>query len=298
MEKVNKTKIKRILLTFGLILIATAGILIARVSTLNPTLSSSPDRSPSAAIASTTTTAGIKAAKWASNVQLTYKGDSLTLRSNGIPNHPRPSEYALPPAGVMLPTPDNAYVALDPTKAQDYQFNIPLKPIKADKPTSTSLGPIGIMISGAAMFNPYEGDNKSVAMFDNFSIKNSKGQDVGFLDSCNGHPTPMGEYHYHALPPCITQTVDQSNGPSHIIGVAFDGFPIYGDRAINGRKLTAQNLDRCNGIASATPEFPEGIYHYVLLDAKDSTSSIRCFTGTSTVKMIMPGMPPGGGPPP
>lgn len=295
-------KIKRTLLTFGLILIATASILIACVSTSNVTSNSSPDTSPSASpnasVTNTLTTAGIKAAKWASNVKLTYEGDSLTLLSDGIPNHPRPPEYALPPAGVMLPTPDNAYVGPDPTKAQDYQFTIPLKPIKAGKPTSTSLGPIGIMISGAGMFNPYEGDNKSVAMIDNFSIKNSKGEDVGFLDSCNGHPTPMGEYHYHALPPCITQTVDQSNGPSHIIGVAFDGFPIYGDWAIDGRKLTAQNLDQCNGITSSTPEFPDGIYHYVLLDAKDSTSSIRCFTGTSTVKMMMPGMPPGGGPPP
>jgi hypothetical protein len=240
------------------------------------------------------TTAGVKAAKWGSNVKISYSNNSFTFASNGIPNHSRPAEYALPPAGVMLPKPDNAYAGPDPTKAQTYNFTIPLTPTKIAKPTSTSLGPIGMMISGAALFNPYEGDNKSVATFDNFSIKNSKGEDVPFLDSCNGHPTPMGQYHYHALPPCITQVVDEADGPSHIIGVAFDGFPIYGDRAMDGSKLTASQLDGCNGITSPTPEFPKGLYHYVLLDTKDSTSSIRCLSGKSNITMTMPGMPPGG----
>jgi hypothetical protein len=54
----------------------------------------------------------------------------------------------------------------------------------------------------------------------------------------------------------------------------------------------------CNGITSATPEFPKGIYHYVLFNTKDSTSSIRCFSGKSSVKMKMPVMnrPPRGRP--
>lgn len=153
------------------------------------------------------------------------------------------------------------------------------------------MGPIGAMISGTVLFNPYEG-NGGVATMDNFSVKNSKGEDVYFLDSCNGHPQPMmGDYHYHALPTCITQVVDKEGGPSHLIGMAFDGFPIYGDRAMDGGKIMATQLDACNGITSPTPEFPNGIYHYVLLDTKDSTSSIRCFSGTSSVTMRMPGMP-------
>jgi hypothetical protein len=136
------------------------------------------------------------------------------------------------------------------------------------------------MISGAALFNPYEGDAATVALASNFTVKDSAGKDVAFLDSCNGHPTPMGQYHYHGLPSCVTAQVDTATGPSHIIGVAFDGFPIYGDRDINGTQITAAQLDTCNGITSATPEFPNGVYHYVLLPAADSTSSIKCFSGT------------------
>jgi YHYH protein len=255
---------------------------------------------------SSSTIAGVKTAKWGSNVKISYAGNNFTFISNGIPNHPRPAEYAYFPdrqPGVVWTT-SNAFAAPDRTKAQNYNFTIPINPTKSAKPTSTSLGPIGAMISGAVLFNPYEGDNTSVATTDNFAVKNSKGQDVSFLDSCNGHPQPMmGDYHYHALPTCITRVVDKAGEPSHLIGVAFDGFPIYGDRAMNGSKIVATQLDTCNGITSSTPEFPKGIYHYVLLDTKDSTSSIRCFSGKSSVKMRMPGMNrlPGGrpsGPPP
>lgn len=236
------------------------------------------------------TTTGVQTAKWGDNVSISYAGNSFTFASNGIPNHDRPAEYVLPQVGMMMPTPTTAYVGADPTKIQNYSFTLPLIPTKSAKPTSTSLGAIGVMVSGAVLFNPYEIDNQTIATLDNFSLKNSQGRDVAFLDSCNGHPTPRGQYHYHALPPCITRVVDEVGGPSHLIGVAFDGFPIYGDRAIDGSKIEVTQLDTCNGITSATPEFPKGIYHYVLLNTKDSRSSIRCFSGKSNVSMRMPGM--------
>lgn len=234
---------------------------------------------------------GLRAAKWGSNVTVTFTNGTLRYQSNGIPNHSRQAEYALPNAGVRVPGASSAYAGADPTKAQSYDYQIPLVPTKAATPTSTSLGTIGVMISGAALFNPYEGDGTTVATASNFSVKNASGQDVAFLDACNGHPTPMGMYHYHALPPCVTATVDVAGGPSHLIGIAFDGYPIYGDRDITGKQLTAADLDGCSGITSATPEFPQGVYHYVLLPTTNATSSIRCFTGKVTITTQgMPGM--------
>lgn len=291
------------LLAIGLTITAYGIFLLAFLSKLtgiaNTTTAPITTELSAATASGSSTTAGVKAAKWGNNVQLSYSDNSFTFVSNGIPNHARPAEYALPKPETMPGTKLNAttaYVGADPTVAQNYKFTIPLNPTKSAKPTSTSLGPIGVMISGAVLFNPYEGDNTSVATTDNFTLKNSKGQDVGFLDSCNGHPMPMmGDYHYHALPKCITQVVDKAEGPSHIIGVAFDGFPIYGDRAMDGSKIVATQLDTCNGITSATPEFPKGIYHYVLLDTKDSTSSLRCFSGKSSVTRRMPGMQGGPG---
>jgi len=231
------------------------------------------------ATTSVSTETGLQSAKWGSNVTVTFANGSIRYRSNGLPNHTRQAEYALPNAGVRVPSAATAYAAPDPTQSQSYDFTITTKPTKAATPTSTSLGTIGVMISGAALFNPYEGDGTTVAMASNFTVRNSAGKDVAFLDACNGHPTPMGMYHYHALPPCVTATVDVAGGPSHIIGIAFDGYPIYGDRDINGRQLAAADLDQCSGITSATPEFPNGTYHYVLLATANSSSSIRCFSG-------------------
>lgn len=237
------------------------------------------------------TAVGLQAAKWSSNVTISFENGVVRYRSNGLPSHARQAEYALPNPGVRVPGSTTAYAAPDPTRAQSYDFRIPTTPKRAAQPTSTSLGTIGVMISGAALFNPYEGDGTTVATASNFTVKNAAGADVAFLDACNGHPTPMGQYHYHALPPCVTATVDQAGGASHLIGIAFDGYPIYGDRDINGAKVSAAALDQCNGLTSPTPEFPSGIYHYVLLDTADSRSSVRCFTGeVDRAAVGMPGM--------
>ena len=235
------------------------------------------------------TQSGMQSAKWASNVTVSFANGVMRYRSSGIPNHARQVQYALPNPGSRVP---GAMIAgADPTAAQSYDVQIRLVPKKAATPTSTNLGTIGGMISGAAPFIPNEGDGTTVAMASNFAVKNAGGASFAFLDSCNGHPTPMGVYHYHAPPPCVTAMVDTDGGPSHIIGVAFDGYPIYGDRDMTGKQLTATDLDRCGGMSSATPEFPQGAYHYVLLATATAASSIRCVMGQVSISpSMMPGM--------
>ncbi len=285
--------------------LAVAGLVLAGC-TATASTSTSTDHSsmtstsePDTSSTSTGSTAdGLMLASWGDDVSVSFSDGSLRFVSDGIPNHDRQDEYAVPTAGVRVPDASSAVAAADPTVAQDYDFTITTNPVLADEPTSTALGTIGVMISGAALFNPYEGDGTTVATASNFTVLNDAGEEVAFLDTCNGHPTPMGTYHYHALPTCITAVVDEEGGPSHVLGVAFDGFPIYGDRALDGTQLTADDLDECSGIFSATPEFPEGIYHYVLLDTADSSSSIRCFSGvvdeslTQTTAGGMGGMHP------
>ncbi len=265
----------------------------------------------SATTASTTsssTKAGLKKTKWGKNMAVSYGTSTIRLRSNGIPNHSRPEYYAVPKQGAELGaiTPANSEVAADPISAQSYDYKITTNPKKISKTTAAPLGSIGMMISGAVLFNPYEADSTTVAQASNFSLPAPDGSVASFIDTCNGHSTPAmgnggGQYHYHALPICVSKKVDASTGPSHIIGVAFDGFPIYGKRDIKGKVIPASKLDKCNGITSATPEFPNGIYHYVLPGTSNATSSIRCFHGKVDSSLItqMPNMggPPGGGPP-
>jgi len=213
---------------------------------------------------------------------------------DGIPNHERDAYYAVPNAGVVVPDASSSYVMKDPTKAQTYSFDISSSPAYSSEVTKAPLGSIGVMISGAILFNPYEGDGTTVAMSSNFTVTNSDGIMASFIDKCAGHPTPnSGAYHYHGLPECVTAKVDKSEGPSHIIGIALDGFLIYGAKDINGKIVPSSALDECNGITSPTPEFPDGIYHYVLPGTADATSSIRCFHGVVDMSQIQQ-MPPMG----
>lgn len=147
----------------------------------------------------------------------------------------------------------DAHAGADPTVAQAYDYTIPTSPKKGAAVTAAPLGVIGVigvigvMISGWTLFNPYEGDGTTVAKATNFFVTGTDGSQVWFLDTRNGHPTPMGQHLYHALPGCVTATIDQPGGPSHILGLAFDGFPIYGDRDATGSKIGADALDACTG---------------------------------------------------
>jgi len=291
---------------------ASASALLALAACGGVAASGSTAKTTTATTASTTsssTKAGLQKTKWGKNMTVSYGTSTVRLRSNGIPNHSRPKYYAVPKQGAGLGaiTAADAEVAADPINEQSYDYKITTSPKKISKTTAAPLGSIGMMISGAVLFNPYEGDGTTVAQANNFSLTAPDGSVAPFIDSCNGHSTPAmgnggGQYHYHALPGCVSKTVDTSTGASHILGVAFDGFPIYGKRDINGKVISVSKLDKCNGITSATPEFPNGIYHYVLPGTNNATSSIRCFHGKVDSSLItqMPNMggPPGGGPPP
>jgi len=260
------------------------------------TASSSTD---AAASASSDTTDVVKAASWNPTIKISYTDGSINFQPDGIPNHERDAYYAVPNAGVVVPDASTANIIKDPTSAQTYSFDIPSVPTFSTETTKTSLGSIGVMISGAVLYNPYEGDGTTVAMANNFTITNAAGITASFVDKCAGHPTPGmngtgGAYHYHGLSGCVTTKVDTTTGPSHIIGIALDGYFIYGANDINGKAVPASSLDECNGITSPTPEYPEGVYHYVLPGTADATSSIGCFHGKVDASQIqaMPNMMP------
>lgn len=234
----------------------------------------------------TDTAAAARATRWGSNVTITQGADTFRYRSNSRPNHTLNAEYVMPDNfTTCVPHPTPACTHIEPASQAISEVAIDVtittRPQKVSRTFSLPFGAMGVLISGAPAFNPFEGDGVTVAMNANFNLTNAMGQQVPFMDSCNGHPSPhpQGQYHYHGLPTCVTSQVDQPNGPSHIIGFAFDGFPIYGDRDIRGARINPSTLDECNGIESPTPEFPAGIYHYVMLDVPTVQSTIRCLHG-------------------
>jgi hypothetical protein len=248
----------------------------------------------------TTTTspyvAAYKGASWGSTVTASFPGScEMTLTTTGKPDYTPPAYYLVPSSGS---DPVVAHTAVTDTALSLMSYSdienglkgvtttLNICPEKASSTTAAGLGAIGYLISGTAMFNPFEADGTTPAVADNasytFTDSNGVSQTAMFLDQCASHSNGS-TWHAHGNPDCVTAQVDTTTGPSHLIGIALDGFPIYGGRDIDGTVVTVSQLDACNGITSATPEFPSGAYHYVLpIGVTTKYASINCFAGTVT----------------
>jgi len=242
----------------------------------------------------------VAAAHWSENATVTIGETTFRFVSDGIPNHDVAESYVVPAAGNMPPfgsDPTSSFeiiASADLFQESPVDVEIPLVPVAADTPSDTNMGMIGVMISGARLFNDYEDMARQVvALNDNLTIGTAS-----FVDSCNAHTLQDGhQYHYHGVPPCISETVDQAGTHSAMIGVLLDGYPVYGPLGANGVEMTNADLDACSGHFEATPEFPDGIYHYHLtLDA--APYSIDCYHGVVSAQVAMdggaPNMPTGG----
>lgn len=242
--------------------------------------------------------------KWTSNVARTLGEGSWTFKSDGLPaSNFLATNYAVP-ANPLDVSAAGASVIASATvlRDQNYDYTLPLTPVYTKKVTATNQGPIGFLLDGAALYNPYEANHSTVATSDNF-IATVNGVSASFLDSCDGHPGPGGQYHYHGLPACLvayatgasasvtsvsvvsgktTSAVSEMNTASRrpvILGFAFDGFGIYDNIAMDAKTIPVSSLDACNGIFSPVPGYPHGVYHYVLENVKGVRSSIGCFHG-------------------
>jgi len=229
------------------------------------------------------TTSSIKAAQWADNVTITIDETVNTFRfeSDGLPSHGFAEKYLIPSDPANQPFEDKPVEFFKVVNSADYFKTSPVdttittQPSYVDEVTDTSLGRIGVAISGAQIFNDYENLERTVVAQDDQVIHDH----VAFLDECNGHTLVDGsQYHYHGIPTCITEGLGQEGEHSVMIGVLEDGFPVYGNHGVGGAIVTNDDLDECSGHVDATPEFPEGIYHYHLT-ADEAPYMIDCYHG-------------------
>jgi len=239
-----------------------------------------------------------------SNVNVSRGHGSWTFTSNGLPASAfLATNYAVPSDPFDVSAAGASVVASGSIlKDQAYVYTLPLTPRYSTSVTTTNQGPIGFLLDGAALFNPYEANHSTVATSDNF-IATAHGTTGSFLDDCDGHPGPGGQYHYHGLPTCLVsyatgghpkvKSVTSTRGTATaavvedsraakepvILGYAFDGYAIYDNVAMSGATVKVSSLDACNGIFSSVPGYPHGVYHYVLENVKGVRSSIGCFHG-------------------
>lgn len=210
--------------------------------------------------------------------------------------------YTISASGI----PDHAWQQVNPNTPtnQNYNVKVPKTPKITTTKACVPFGKIGLTRTGVAIYNPLAAG----------SVNAVEGASKETFDSCDGHASPDGAYHYHKIPDsCLYQnTVDE------FIGVAFDGFPIYGPNVsdIPGRWLTSDDLDSCHGRTvngqyryHVTTTFPYflGCYHGEVYSETvtvtytcdlSSNSWANDWTHYLCECPAMGGGGPGGGPPP
>ena len=183
-------------------------------------------------------------------VEVYVEGDFVIIKSNGVPNHGSPY-FNQSDRRYEDYNGNNARFRLNPNRIaeQNYTFKIPLNPSEAANKQSTPMGAIGVSINGVPFYNQYAAGRSAL---DN---------EVDSFDQYNGHPQMTGGYHYHIEPLYLTNT----EGKEAFLGFLLDGFPVYGPIE-DGQKVINSDLDDFHGHFHATPEYPEGIYHYHITD--------------------------------
>lgn len=152
-----------------------------------------------------------------------FKGEKYYLvESNGMPAHQM--MVGIKNWQQQVPTVQNY--------AGPNAWSIPIKPLLATNPISAKnhflRGAIAIAVNGVPIFNAL----------------NNRGDDAllaGELDDWGGHCGRADDYHYHIAPTHL-QTIIGKKVP---IAYALDGFPIYGETEVDGKKVTG--LDAFNG---------------------------------------------------
>jgi hypothetical protein len=187
------------------------------------------------------TVPAVFSSNYKSTVTFSSDGTSLTLKSNGTPDHVTPY-WGTGNALYEAQTPGQT-VSPGSLQAQTFVMVIPVNPVEASAKEATSLGPIGMALNGVAIFNDREGGNVPVAA----------GTLTSF-DRGGGHSGPGGLYHYHFNGDFT------SKNDAKLIGFLRDGFPIYGRKDTTG--IVPADLDVNGGHVGLTQDYPGGIYHY------------------------------------
>jgi len=229
----------------------------------------------------------------APSLSVTCGDTTFTVRSNGIPN------FEFTPV-----TPSDL-------AAQNYSWEIPLKPQAAAEPADIPLlGPVAIAVNGLPIYGP----NEAQPTWGDPYLDQ-------ILDFCNGHTAQRGDYHFHTRPDCLFENLE--GNPALVIAYALDGYPILAPYICENAACTSvkevqsswqhtQNieaaweaheyvagsgdLDRCNGTTR-----PDGSYVYFATDT--FPYFLGCYHGLVNSNLSGAGsngpvnVPPGGGRP-
>jgi YHYH protein len=199
--------------------------------------------------------------QWASGFATSLLGSLLNITGNGLPNHPT--------GNFPIARSDPAYqYDKNPNAIQSVAINWGLtsSPAVAARPSCLGLGAIGVLFTGARLFNALDADGRDAVAHE-------------VQDSCGGHPQSIGSYHYHDVSKCINQS-NGGNQHSPQVGVIADGFGLYGNQGEGGKALTNADLDECHGHVHAVAMNGQTREQYHYHATQEYPYTVGCFKGT------------------
>lgn len=234
------------------------------------------------------------AIEWASEMTIEVDGGTRVISGNGLPNH----------TTGIYPIANNSEAARydrNPNSISPQSVHIELPGLPQVAPAASCAGgTVGILVSGGALFNSVDAEGRDAVAHE-------------AQDACGGHPERTGQYHYHALSPCIP---DDGDGHSVLVGYALDGFGIYGFRGEDGVAVSNADLDECHGHTHPVDWDGETVELYHYHATLEFPYTVGCYRGSSAASRQLPppgsdarpggptgqqpppGGPPSGGPPP
>ncbi|GAA4106073.1 hypothetical protein GCM10022393_00270 [Aquimarina addita] len=188
------------------------------------------------------------------SVTISFDDDEITIDSKGFPNHTTPywqesDSLYIKPVVAIAQTPGR----IGSHRDRNHTLTVSASPGLAVKSTATSLGAIGISVTGVPIFNDSEGPGRPL-----------EEKIAETFDYAGAHVGPSG-YHYHSESFDVPENTTLSHDDKKLIGIMADGFLIYGRRDMDGSYPS--DLDESGGHHGITQHSDgEEFYHYHIIN--------------------------------
>jgi hypothetical protein len=175
--------------------------------------------------------ASVQASGFGDRVTVNCDETQAIIRSDTYPGHTKMTGIVGSNEQVPIPA--------------DYAAPIPLSPTLSEQDPITRDAALGVAVNGVPIYDYTGGGEMTQEDLAHHQAQHDTLQ-TEQLDACGGHAGRGDDYHYHVKPSCMIEEMDNA-GDAAIIGWAFDGFPIYGDRNPDGSEIPEGTLGLCNG---------------------------------------------------
>merc|ERR1719361_409990 len=122
--------------------------------------------------------------------------------------------------------------------AQSYSYTVPKNPVMKKNDGDFQClpyAPIGFALNGVPIFSAFTaGLNTVEEGIVSDTCCDPVAEEVDLVDECSGHGGP---YHYHSLAKCVRGEAPSCGQPGRILGILFDGHPIYEPFDLDGTAI-------------------------------------------------------------